>query len=71
MVSPILASATRLIDAVRKPTSPADSSSTGRISGAKIPTCCTSYGRPLDMRRILVPGRTRPSIRRTYTTTPW
>src|SRR5215470_5585606 len=42
IVSPILASATRLMEAVRNPTWPALSSSTWRMSGAKTPTCCTS-----------------------------
>jgi len=42
MVSPTRESATRLIPAVRKPTWPADSSSTRTIRGVKTPTCWTS-----------------------------
>ena len=65
IVSPTLASAIRLIDAVMNPTCPAESSSTGRMSGENTPTCWTSKDLPLDMKRIRSPGRTRPSNSRT------
>ncbi len=69
-VSPIATSDTFLIPAMTKPTSPAESESTGTGFGVKTPSCSTSCVPPLAMRRTFIPGSSLPSTTWTRTTTP-
>ena len=55
MVSPILVSATFLMLAIRKPTSPADSCSTSTGLGVSTPRVSTSKVWPFDIRRMRWP----------------
>jgi hypothetical protein len=70
IVSPIFASATFLMLAVRNPASPTPSDSTGIGFGVNTPSCSTSNSCPVCMRRILRPGFKLPSITRARITTP-
>ena len=70
IVSPSFASATRLMPAVMKPTSPTPSSSSGVAFGVKAPTSSIRYSWPRAMKRTLIPFRSTPSITRTTMTTP-
>ena len=69
-VSPTLLSRTFLIDAMKYPTSPQSSSSTGVIAGANTPTSSTTNSLLLFIMRMRIPLAMRPSTIRTYTTTP-
>ena len=70
IVSPTLVSETCLIDAVKKPISPADKTSIGVIFGVNTPILSTGYVAFVFIMRILSPFLSSPSIILTRTTTP-
>ena len=70
MVSPTLASATFLMFATKKPTSPAESSASGTGLGVITPMLSTSNVLPFDMILIFIPWRRRPLTMRASTMTP-
>ena len=70
MVSPILVSATCLMLAMTKPTSPTDSVSSSTGCGENAPTEMTSKSFSVASRRIFVPFAIVPCMTRTSVMTP-
>ena len=70
IVSPIRVSVTFLMLAMTHPTSPTERESHETDFGVRYPRSSTSYVRPVDQRRILVPFAKTPSTIRASMTTP-
>ena len=70
MVSPTLVSATFLMVATKKPTSPAESSASATGFGVITPMLSTSKVLPFDMTLIFMPLRSVPLMTRASTMTP-
>ena len=70
MVSPIWQSATSLMPAVMKPTSPGPSAGSFSCLGVKTPTWSTSWAAPVDIMRTFIPALSTPFFTRTRMMTP-